>query len=582
MKALLPALLIALALTGCGEAVDDAPVDDEGPTPVYDARIWVTPASASPGVPRSVDIWGSRTEFATGEVTADFGPGVQTQVLLVDSSFHMRAQILVDQGAELGLRDVTVTWGGGSEQRILRDGFVVETGSIDLFPRGAGLGETVTVGVSGWGTSFSQGLTIATLGPGIEILQEPDVETSSRLSFVAHVRPRAEVGARDLVVYNGPEVWTLKDAFFVDRADRSMTITPDDAFQSSTLEVRIAGDAANWGELSEVDMGTGVVVEQVTVIDTEHLAARIRIGNNARVGLRDVAVTTPTPDGPLTRMLLDGFEVFPVSANPLRARVSLSFGISRVWEGDLCAWNPRVTASALFYEPNDFPCPSSGASSTLAAPPHYDLIGTGFSSPAGGSTDCPSVKTFDAGPFATFASEAGDVVLARDYDPITSRVVYRGVDLTVPDFIEDNWFDLVTPGGDLGFSELPAWSIEDALLTMPRDYQQLGPDYCGVLHPLDEPLEIRWTPAQTYDTADMYLYLVGPPQDQGIPLMFMYPWDDGAFDIEPEQLAFFTSGPGELYQVASIRSRFEVPGSEYPLAGIGSSTILWRGELFFE
>ena len=577
---LLPVLLLTI-IAACAAPEEEPPIDGEEPTPVYDARIWISPASGSAGVPRTVDIWGSRTEFAPGEVTADFGEGVETQVLLVDSSFHMRAQILVADGTERGPRDVTVTWGEGSQQRILRDAFVVETGSLDLFPRGAALGETVTVEVSGWGTSFTQGLTIASLGPGIELSGNIDVESSSRLSFVAHVQPRADVGPRDLIVYNGPEVWTLKDAFFVDREDRSMTVVPDEAWQSSTIEVRIASDDAGWTEDSEVDLGTGIVIEQVTLIDPEHLAARLRIGNNARTGLRDVSVVTPTPEGPLTRMLLDGFEVFPVEANPLRARVSLSFGISRVWEPEMCAWNPRVSATALFYEPNDFPCPSSGSSSSLSVPPRYDLIGTGFSSPSPGSTDCPAVKTFDAGPFVTFAGEDGDVSLDRDHDPITGRVVYRAQGLTVPDFQEDTWFDLLTPGGDLGYSELPPWVIEDALLTMPRDYQQTSPDYCSLVS-LDEPMPIRWTPAQTYDSADLYLYVIGPPQDEGVPLMFIYPWDDGAFDLNVDALSFFTSGPGQLYQVGSIRSRFDVPGSEFPLAGLGSSTIFWRGDLNFE
>jgi hypothetical protein len=580
MTAVLTLLCVAV---GCPSAGDGPAPDEEAPTPVYDARVWISPASASAGVPRTVQIWGSGTGFASGEVSVDFGDGVDVQVLLVDSSFHMRAQILVATGAALGPRDVTVTWGSGTQQRILRDGLVVETGSLELSPRAAALGETVTVQVSGWGTSFSPGLTVASLGPWIEVRSDIEVTSSSRLSFVAHVSPRAEVGPRDLVVYNGPEVWTLQGAFHVDRIDRAMRVVPDEAFQGSTIEVRVEADDAGFLDgITEVDLGTGVVIEAVTVIDPDHLAARVRVGNNARVGLRDVSTLTPINGDVRTRLLLDGFTVHPVEANPLRARVSLTFGITRVWVPEVCGWQTLVNASALFYEPNDFPCPSTGGSSTLGAPARYDLTSTGFSTPAGGSSDCPSVKTFDAGPFVTFAGDDGDVVLARDYDSFTSRVVYTGQDLTVDDFQEDTFFDLVTPGGDLGFSELPPWTIEDALLTMPRDYQQLGPDYCALSHPRSEALAIRWTPAQTYDTADLYLYLFGAPQDEGIPLMFIYPWDDGAFDIPPEDLAFFTEGPAQLYQVGAIRTRFEVPGSEYPLAGIGASTIFWRGEFVFE
>lgn len=584
MKARWLLLLLSLVLAACpSEPVEDpAAEDSEEPTPVYDANVWLSPASGSAGVPRTVTIWGRSTEFAPGEVTVDFGEGITTQVLLVDSSFHLRAQILIWDDAPLGPRDVVVTWGDG-QQRIVRDGFVVETGSLDLSPRGAALGETVEVEVTGWDTDFTPGLTLASLGPGIEMPGGIEVDSSSRLRFVAHVRPRADVGPRDLIVYNGPQVWTLRNAFHVDRSDRAMTIVPNEAFQSQTLEVRIAAeDATFMAEQTELDMGTGVVIEQLDVIDSEHLAARIRIGNNARVGLRDVAATTLTEGGPVTRMLLDGFLVHAVEANPLRARVSLSYSASRLWDGEQCGYVPRMSATALFYEPNDFPCPSNGSSSSLSAPARFDLPSTGFSQPAGGSTDCPSPKTFDAGPYVYFDSPEGVVTLERQVAQLTGRVSYRAQDLTVADFIEDASFALVTEGGDLGENELPAWEIPDAVRSLPRDYAMTDPDWCNLLHPRDEPLELRWTPAQTYDVADMYVYMTGPPQQEGIPLVFLYPWDDGAFTFSPDLLGFFSPGFGQITQVAVIRTRFDVPGSEYPLAGIASSSSIWRGELLYE
>mgnify|MGYP000014386802 FL=1 len=583
MKSLRSLLLILACLAACAAPVDDVDGDEiEEPTPVYDARVWLSPASGSAGVPRTVSIWGQGTEFAQGFTSVDFGEGIETQVLLIDSSFHARAQILIAAGAALGPRDVTVTWGDG-QQRIVRDGFVVETGSLDISPRGAALGETVQVEVTGWGTEFTPGLTLASLGPGVEMIGGVDVLSSSRLQFVAHIDPRADVGPRDLVAYNGPTVWTLQNAFHIDRTDRTMSIAPDEAFQSQTLEVRIdAEDAAFVDEETVLDMGTGIVIEDVEVIDAEHLAARIRVGNNARVGERDVAVSTLTEDGPVTRMLIDGFTVHGVEANPLRARVSLSYSASRLWDAEQCGYLPRLTASALFYEPNDFPCPSSGSSSTLSAPARFDIPSTGFSQPAGGATDCPAVKTFDAGPFVYFEGEEGTVTLARQVAQTTGRVTYRAEDLTVADYVEDTFFSLRTEGGDLGENELPAWEIPEALRSLPRDFELTDPDWCNLVHPLTEPLELRWTPAQTYDVADMYVYVTGPPQQEGIPLLFMYPWDDGAYTLTPNALSFFTSGYSEVTQVAVIRSRFEVPGSEYPLAGIASSASIWRGDLLFE
>ncbi len=576
-------LLLLLPVAACTTSPAEPPVEGfEEPTPVYDAAVWLSPGSGSAGVPRTISVWGRATDFAPGATGVDFGEGIVTQSILVDSSFHLRAQILIGPETPLGPRDVVVSWGDGL-QRTVRDGFVVETGSLDLSPRGAALGETVQVEVTGWDTSFTPGLTLASLGPGIEVIGEIAVDSSSRLHFVAHVAPRADVGPRDLVVYNGPEVWTLRNAFHVDRTDRSMSIAPDQGEQGQILEVRLeAEDAGFADEQTVLDLGTGIVIEDLQVIDTEHLAARIRIGNNARDGLRDVAVQSGTADGPVTRLLIDGFTVIATAANPLRARVSLSYSVSRLWDVDQCGYLPRMGATALFYEPNDFPCPSSGGSSSLAAPPRFDVPATGFSQPPGGATDCPSPKTFDAGPHVYFESEQGLVTLDRDVGPFTGRVTYSAPDLTPSDYLENATFALRTEGGDLGENELDAWEIPEALRSLPRDFAMTDPDWCDLTHPLTEPLELRWTPGQTYDVADMYIYLLGPPQLDGFPMLFLYPWDDGAFTFSPQVLSFFTSGPAQLTQVAIMRSRFDVPGSEYPLAGIASSNSVWRGELRFE
>ena len=574
-------LLVALALlVGALGCASEAEPVEEPASFQPDVNLWLSPASASPELTRTITITSDGSAFEAGATTVDFGPGVFVQGVLVDASFRLRATVTVLPDAEIGPRDVTVVWPDG--QRILRDGFVVESGSIELAPRAAALGETVELEVTGWNTEFVPNFTTVSLGEGITLPDAPEVLSSSRLRVVAHVDPRAAVGPRDLVVYNAGTFWTLDRAFHVDRVDRVMTVVPDEAEQGTTLELRVQAEDADFApEQTVLDLGTGIVIEDVTVIDSEHLAARVRIGNNAREGARDVMVETLTADGPRVRVLLDGFTVHGIDANPLRARASLSFSISRSFDPDLCFFDERVSATALFYEPNDFPCPSNGGSSSLSVPGRFDLVGTGFSNPATGSTDCPATKTFDAGPTVAFVSGDDEVVLQRDYDPVTSRIVYRASGLTADDYVPDRWWALETTGGDLGFSELPPWSIEDAVRTMPRDYQQTGPDYCDLVHTLSEPLRLRWTPGGTYDSADMYAYLLGPMTDQGNPLMFVYPWDDGAWDFTPETLSFFDSGPADLLQIGVIRARFDVPGSEYPLAGIASSTIQWRGSFTF-
>lgn len=544
------------------------------------ARAWLAPSSASAGVPRTVAIRGVGTDWWPGEVDVSFGGGVDVGVLLVDSTFHMRAQVVVQEGAALGPRDVTITWPSGD--LLLHGAFAVEEGSVAVAPSRATLGETVGVEITGWQTDFQPGHTVVSFGTSVDVI-DVEVMSSSRIRATVHVPRRSSPGPVDLVVYNpGAQVYTLAGGFFVDRDLRWMRITPDRAKQGQEITVLVeAEDASFEQDRTVLDLGTGVVVDQVTVQGPESLEADLRIGNNAAVGPRDVFATTdPATGQDEMRILVDGFSIDPVQADPLRARVSLSFGISRLFDPEECAFGTSVYASATFYEPNDFPCPPSGSISNLMAPPHFDIASTGYTM-TGGATDCPAPKTFDAGPWIAYEGDSNTVVLERYVHPYNGRVLYRGVDLGVPDYATGSVYDLETPGGDLGWSELPPWHIEDVLATLPRDYQQREPDWCGLRHPLDDELVIEWDPADTYDESEMYLYLIGPAQGEGVPLMMVYPWDDGEFTFTPELLSFFTPGWAELLQSAYRQTRFDVPGSEVQNAGIGTSTLMWRAPFEF-
>jgi hypothetical protein len=570
-------LLLAAALCvgpGCGSELEEASLA------AGDVEIQLSPDSASAGVPRNVAIEGLGTDWRPGEVDVDFGAGVVTGVLIVDSSFHMTAQVIVDDDAELGARDVHVTWPGHDE--LLHNAFVVEPGSIALSPARATMGETIDVEVTGWGTAFQPSHTVVSFGPAVEVI-DVNVLSSSRMRLVVHAPHRGTPGPTDVVVYNpGGAVYTLEGGFVIDRDVRTMTVDPDEADQGEVLVVRLFAEGASFVQgVTEVDLGTGVVTQEVDVISPEKANVQLRIGNNAVTGPRDVVVTTDPNDGPdETRILLDGFSIWPVEPDILRARASLSLGISRIFQTDSCAISTSVYASATFYEPNDFPCPPSGAFSSMAAPPHYDMASTGHSMSAG-STDCPASKTFDAGPWVRYLHEDGEVLLERYVHPYTGRINYRGIDLVLDDYALDTMHDLETPGGDMGWGELPNWYIPEVLHTLPVDYRQQGPDYCLLRHDLGEPLTVEWDPAQTYDESEMYLYMIGPSQDEGVPIMMVYPWDDGEFTYSPELLSFFTPGYTMLIQSAYRQTRFDVPGSDYVNAGIGTSNLMWRGTFEF-
>ena len=553
--------------------------DDEGAWPAVD--LIITPDTVAPGLPRFVEIVGFGARWEQGLVEVDLGDDVDVFVSRV-SREAIRAQLIPQPEAELGGRDLFVRQGPNVD--VLRDAITVQSGVIDVSPNRLALGETTELEIIGQGTSFLPNLTTVSFGEAVEV-HEVRVVDAERLFVTVHVPHRAESGHHDVFAYNpGGETWTLHRGLIVDRLTQEMSITPNEADQGQILNVRVRTEGTKLSpDLTELDLGTGVVIESATVLGPTLLEARLRIGNNAAPGPRDVRVrSTPIVGDAELRLLLDGFTIHPVDANPLRARASISFGISRTFQPDSCGFRTNVYASATFYEPNDFPCPSILASSSLSVPPHYDVPGTGFSVNPGGSTDCPPSKTFDAGPVIELVSDQNTVALERLVTTFTGRISYRAVNIPLSTYALDAAYGLETPGGDLGVSELPPWSLPYVLHTLKVDYRQHAPDYCALVHPLDEPLDVVWDPAQTYDDAEMYLYVIGPSQDDGVPIMMVYPWDDGEFTYDLDALSFFTDGGASLLQAAYRQVRFEVPGSELVNAGFGTSNLLWRGDFEFE
>jgi len=581
MRIRLVIAVLACALMAC----------EAGSGPTEDVSTWeggsfrISPATAAAGLPRLVRVVGAGTDWRDGEVTLDFGVDVDVLSSAVVSEVLLEATVEPREGAALGARDVTVTW---DERRLVGiDAFAVEAGSVTVSPSGAHLGETVRVQVVGHRTNFRSDLTSVSLGDGIRV-DDLRVESETRLSFAAHVAVQAPVGAHDLVAHNaGTDVVSLRGAFVVDRTSHTFRITPNEASQGDVLTAVVdVPELAITTDRTELDLGTGIVVSDLEVTAPGRATVQLRIGNNAAVGPRDVELAFDDPfdlpeDGPVERLLIDGFTVHPVESDGLRVRVSLSHGISRNYNPELCSWDAFTYAVASFYEANDFPCPSAGGSSTLSAPPRWDQYSTGYSTPPVGTTDCPSPRSFDAGPYVTMRDSGGvhpDIVLDRIVQQISGRVTYAASGLIPDDYQEDTLYDLIVPGGDLGWQELPPWEVPEALWTLPRAYRQTSPDYCDLRHSIADPLALRWEAAATYDVADMSARLSGTITDDGFPILLMYPWDDGVWDFSPEALGFFPAGPAELSQTASRRTRFDVPGTEVGGGGFGGSSVLWRGE----
>ena len=224
----LAAAICLLLAAGCSE------VSDEFEASSYQGGSFrISPATAAAGLSRVVEITGYGTDWRPGEVSLDFGEGVDVLSVSVVSRVRIEASVLPRDDAPLGVRDVVVTW---DDRRLTRlQAFGVEAGAISMSPAGARLGETVRVQVIGHRTNFRGNLTSVSLGDGIRV-DDVRVESAGLLSFAAHVAPDAAVGGHDLVAHNaGTDVVSLRDAFVVDRTSRFLRIVPNEAWQGAVL-----------------------------------------------------------------------------------------------------------------------------------------------------------------------------------------------------------------------------------------------------------------------------------------------------------------------------------------------------------
>ena len=84
----------------------------------------ISPATASPGQMVAVTVTGQNTNFANGVTHLNTGAGITVSNLNVSNATTLTAQLVIDVGAVLGPRSVTVLT--GSEEATLPNGFLIQ------------------------------------------------------------------------------------------------------------------------------------------------------------------------------------------------------------------------------------------------------------------------------------------------------------------------------------------------------------------------------------------------------------------------------------------------------------------------
>jgi RHS repeat-associated protein len=226
---------------------------------------------------------------------------------------------------------------------------------LSVMPNSASAGQMLNVILTGSCTSFSQGSTTSSFGPGIAVGGSQTgttgpVTATSPTSAVAslNVDPAATVGVRVVNVTTNSEVVTLNSGFTVIAGPPVLsTISPNTGQQGQTESVTITGQNTHFVQgTTVVSFGSGITVNSVTVTNPTSLIANVTIPSNANLGTYTVTVTT----GSELVTLAGAFNVTPANQPPV-----VSAGPSRTLyvSGRIVAGHDVNTLSSSVAGPNE-------------------------------------------------------------------------------------------------------------------------------------------------------------------------------------------------------------------------------------
>jgi hypothetical protein len=549
-SALTLVLLFAASLVACKNDDTDTGPDDQQQQVAL--RLSIHPQVAGQGTALDVTMEANRSLFEFGQTQFDLGEGITTDSVTVIDSFEAVARVHVDPDADLGMRDATITIEG--DENVLEESFEIIAESFFLDPDNGKMGETLYVAMVGTSTEWQEGYTWTSFGGGVDILQFTVLSPGLAEARIS-IRPDAPPGPRDVMMENGPHVVTLYDGFIVDRAVITAFWDPPQAYQGQTVAYTITGldTAFSADTLIEFWDDGGInadiqVIEQ-RVIDAENMYGRIRLSNAARLGYRDVLLTT----GDEAILLPEALEVLDAPPDLSNVIPATNFDIFRSIDnatGDLLE---SVEAFAYFVIPLNPPCGSPPPMGDGPMP--YDNNGVWPIPPPPEPVDCPDPETVSAGDFVWYEGPENVVTLHKDIIQSSGQIVYWGVDLTLDDYHFDTVYDLHTQGDPDGIPEVLVEAVQP---TVPADYYLISPEFWGDLTVSRyEDFTYEWTPAQTYPDAIFGTQITGSLVVDNEPgFAGCIPWDDGIHTYTPNELSQLNPGPVSFSAYSYIQGRY--------------------------
>jgi len=572
-------ILAALLLAGCNGNSTGTDTDDVEDPDTSRTRYELAPGVAGQGTTLDVAVEATRSTFVFGDTWLDLGDGITIESMTVKDGYTAVATVVVDPDADLGLRDAVVTIGELIVD--LPESFTVIEESFHIEPDNGKMGETLNVAMLGSSTDWEQGYTWTSFGHGVQIL-DFNVLTPTLAEARIAIHPDAPPGKRDVAIEDGPKVVSLYKGFTVDRAVITAFWEPPEICQGETEAFTITGLGTTFTADTEIEFwdnggkNADIIVTELTWLDGENVYGRIRSSNAARVGMRDVLITS----GDETILVPEAISVCDSPPDLSNLYPGIGFDVSRSIQNADCSIAESVTAFAYFVIPLDPPCgapppPGDG-------PMPYDANGVFPVPPDAEPMDCPNPETVSVGDFVWFEGPENVVTLPKDEIMSTGQILYRGIDLTLDDYHFDQLYDLHAPGDT--DSGVPEFLVPEVQPTVPADYYITEPALCNdFTWPRSEPLPLGWTPAQTYPDAVYSTSIGGVLASNGeAGFAGVIPWDDGEHGFQPGELGQLEASPVNF----SASSYIEGPYFGLPFSTIqtaqSDSTLSTSGQMILE
>ncbi len=214
--------------------------------------------------------------------------------MTVTSPTAATAQIAVDLTAAPGLRTVVAMT--GTEQASFVNGFTILPlpSLVSVAPNAGAPGQqNLSIAIVGANTHFAQSTTQVSFGADITP-GAITVTDATHLSVVIGIASNAAPGTRDVIVTSGQEVVPLAGAFTINGPPSITLVSPNSGqLGAQNLAIGITGQNTHFAQgATQINFGTGITVNAVTVANATSLTAQISIAANAPTGAHDVTVTT--------------------------------------------------------------------------------------------------------------------------------------------------------------------------------------------------------------------------------------------------------------------------------------------------